>query len=84
MIVSQPSWTKSRTNGSPSPILKCVSLAVCECRADIFQFNPVELALQLLDDASSSSGQGMQAFQQTKKRLSRALKGSVDSEPHVF
>lgn len=41
------------------------------------QFNPVELALQLLDDASS--GQGMASFRQTKKMLSHALKGSVDS-----
>ncbi|VDB99571.1 unnamed protein product [Peniophora sp. CBMAI 1063] len=45
-------------------------------------FNPVELALQLLDDASS--GQGMASFRQTKKMLSRALQGSVDKHYQAF
>ena len=43
----------------------------------LVQFNPVDLALQLLD--SSSAGKDVQSFRQTKEMLSRALKGSVDS-----
>ena len=40
------------------------------------KFNPVDLALQLLDD---SKGKNMASFRDTKDMLSRALKGSVDS-----
>lgn len=42
-----------------------------------WKFNPVDLALQLLDD--SSQGKDMTSFRQTKNMLSKALKGSVDS-----
>ena len=41
------------------------------------QFNPVDLALQILDD--SSAGKDMGSFRRTKDMLSHALKGSVDS-----
>jgi hypothetical protein len=46
-----------------------------------FQFNSVDLALQLLDD--SSLGKDMKSFRRTKDMLSRALKGSVDSTYHL-
>lgn len=42
-----------------------------------WKFNPVDLALQLLDDSSQSKD--MSSFRQTKNMLSKALKGSVDS-----
>jgi exocyst complex component 4 len=41
------------------------------------QFNPVDLALQILDN--SSAGKDMGSFRRTKQMLSQALKGSVDS-----
>jgi len=41
------------------------------------QFNPVDLALQILED--SSAGKDMGSFRRTKLMLSQALKGSVDS-----
>ena len=44
---------------------------------EVLQFNPVDLALQLLD--SDSAGKDIDSFKQTKTRLARALKGSVDS-----
>lgn len=44
---------------------------------NLFQFNTVDLALQLLDE--SSLGKDMESFRQTKDMLSTALKGSVDS-----
>ncbi|CCL98507.1 uncharacterized protein FIBRA_00506 [Fibroporia radiculosa] len=47
-----------------------------------FQFNPVELALQLLDD--SSLGKDMDSFRRTKDMLSKALKGSVDKYYQAF
>ncbi len=40
------------------------------------QFNPVSLALALLD--TSSAGRDFQSFVDTKLSLERALKGSVD------
>lgn len=43
----------------------------------MYQFNPVDLALQLLDN--SSLGKDMESFRRTKNTLSKALKGSVDS-----
>lgn len=43
------------------------------------QFNNVDLALQLLDQ--SSLGKDIDSFRRTKNKLSRALKGSVDSMP---
>lgn len=46
------------------------------------QFNPVDLALQLLE--SSSSGKDVESFRQTKATLSKALKGSVDSTQFVL
>lgn len=42
------------------------------------QFNPVDLALQLLD--SSVSGKDPDSFRQTKYMLSSALKGSINSQ----
>ncbi|KAL4241814.1 Exocyst complex component Sec8 [Abortiporus biennis] len=45
-------------------------------------FNPVDLALQLLDD--SSLGKDMDSFRRTKDMLSRALKGSVDKHYQAF
>lgn len=42
-----------------------------------FQFNPVDLALQILDD--SSAGKDIESFRRTKRMLSAALQGSVDS-----
>ncbi|KAI0347837.1 Sec8 exocyst complex component-specific domain-containing protein [Trametopsis cervina] len=45
-------------------------------------FNPVDLALQLLDD--SSGGRDMRSFRQTKDMLSKALKGSVDKHYEAF
>lgn len=41
------------------------------------KFNPVELALSLLDP--SSFGKDMDSFIQTKTRLHRALKGTIES-----
>lgn len=46
------------------------------------QFNNVDLALQLLDQ--SSLGKDIDSFRRTKNKLSRALKGSVDSMPAPF
>jgi exocyst complex component 4 len=43
----------------------------------VFQFNPVTLALALLDE--SSAGRDLQSFVETKRSLEEALKGSVDS-----
>lgn len=43
----------------------------------VSQFNPVDLALQILDD--SSAGKDRDSFRRTKYMLSHALKGSVDS-----
>ncbi|EJD03693.1 uncharacterized protein FOMMEDRAFT_81678 [Fomitiporia mediterranea MF3/22] len=45
-------------------------------------FNPVDLALQLLD--SSTSGKDVNSFRQTKVMLSKALKGSVDKHYQAF
>ncbi|KAI0361385.1 hypothetical protein OH77DRAFT_1417634 [Trametes cingulata] len=45
-------------------------------------FNPVDLALQLLDD--SSLGKDMESFRRTKDMLSRAMKGSVDKHYQAF
>ncbi|KAI0785469.1 Sec8 exocyst complex component-specific domain-containing protein [Irpex lacteus] len=45
-------------------------------------FNPVDLALQLLDN--SSVGKDMRSFRQTKDMLSKALKGSVDKHYQAF
>ncbi|OCH94713.1 hypothetical protein OBBRIDRAFT_769063 [Obba rivulosa] len=45
-------------------------------------FNPVDLALQLLD--GSSLGKDMASFRRTKDTLSRALKGSVDQHYQAF
>ncbi|CDO72995.1 hypothetical protein BN946_scf185007.g49 [Trametes cinnabarina] len=45
-------------------------------------FNPVDLALQLLDD--SSLGKDMDSFRRTKDMLSQALKGSVDKHYQAF
>ncbi|EIW64251.1 exocyst subunit SEC8 [Trametes versicolor FP-101664 SS1] len=45
-------------------------------------FNPVDLALQLLDD--SSLGKDMDSFRRTKDMLSRAMKGSVDKHYQAF
>lgn len=44
------------------------------------QFNPVDLALQILDD--SSAGKDVESFRRTKRMLSQALQGSVDSMLH--
>ena len=46
------------------------------------QFNNVDLALQLLDQ--SSLGKDIDSFRRTKNKLSKALKGSVDSMPACF
>ncbi|KAI0080371.1 hypothetical protein K474DRAFT_1590049 [Panus rudis PR-1116 ss-1] len=46
-------------------------------------FNPVDLALQLLDDSSSKS-KDMDSFRRTADMLSRALKGSVDKHYEAF
>ena len=43
-----------------------------------FQFNPVELALSLLDD--DSQGKDMGSFSRTKNMLERALKGTIERE----
>lgn len=40
------------------------------------KFNPVDLALQLLDDGTS--GKSEESFRRTKTLLGRALKGSVE------
>ncbi|KZT02404.1 uncharacterized protein LAESUDRAFT_730147 [Laetiporus sulphureus 93-53] len=45
-------------------------------------FNPVDLALQLLDD--SSEGKNIESFRNTKDALSQALKGSVDQHYQAF
>ncbi|OSD03299.1 hypothetical protein PYCCODRAFT_1444640 [Trametes coccinea BRFM310] len=45
-------------------------------------FNPVDLALQLLDD--SSLGKDMDSFRRTKDMLSQAMKGSVDKHYQAF
>ncbi|KAI5124169.1 hypothetical protein M0805_000977 [Coniferiporia weirii] len=45
-------------------------------------FNPVDLALQLLE--SSTSGKDVDSFRQTKLMLSKALKGSVDKHYQAF
>ncbi|KAF8917620.1 Sec8 exocyst complex component-specific domain-containing protein [Mucidula mucida] len=45
-------------------------------------FNPVDLALQLLDE--SSVGKDIESFHRTKKMLSKALKGSVDKHYQAF
>ncbi|EPQ60468.1 exocyst complex component sec8 [Gloeophyllum trabeum ATCC 11539] len=45
-------------------------------------FNPVDLALQLLDE--SSTGKDIDSFRRTKDLLSRALKGSVDKHYEAF
>ena len=44
----------------------------------LFQFNPVELALSLLDD--ESQGKDMDSFARTKNMLERALKGTTERE----
>ncbi|KIY62642.1 exocyst complex component sec8 [Cylindrobasidium torrendii FP15055 ss-10] len=46
------------------------------------EFNPVDLALQLLDD--SSVGKDIDSFTQTKRMLGNALKGSVDKHYQAF
>ncbi|KAI0307673.1 Sec8 exocyst complex component-specific domain-containing protein [Multifurca ochricompacta] len=46
------------------------------------EFNPVDLALQILDD--SSAGKDMGSFRRTKLMLSQALKGSVDKHFQAF
>ncbi|KAI0068285.1 hypothetical protein BV25DRAFT_1793562 [Artomyces pyxidatus] len=46
------------------------------------EFNPVDLALQILDE--SSSGKDMNSFRRTKLMLSQALKGSVDKHYQAF
>ncbi|KAI0249495.1 Sec8 exocyst complex component-specific domain-containing protein [Lactifluus subvellereus] len=46
------------------------------------EFNPVDLALQILDD--SSTGKDMSTFLRTKLMLSQALKGSVDKHFQAF
>ena len=46
------------------------------------QFNNVDLALQLLDQ--SSLGKDIDSFRRTKNKLSKALKGSVDSMSASF
>ncbi|KAL6310091.1 Sec8 exocyst complex component-specific domain-containing protein [Sparassis latifolia] len=45
-------------------------------------FNPVDLALQLLDE--SSLGRDVDSFLRTKNMLSKALKGSVDKHYEAF
>ncbi|THH09197.1 hypothetical protein EW145_g2188 [Phellinidium pouzarii] len=45
-------------------------------------FNPVDLALQLLE--SSTSGKDVDSFRRTKLMLSKALKGSVDKHYQAF
>ncbi|KAI1789788.1 Sec8 exocyst complex component-specific domain-containing protein [Ganoderma leucocontextum] len=45
-------------------------------------FNPVDLALQLLDE--TSLGRDMDSFRRTKEMLSRAMKGSVDQHYQAF
>ncbi|TBU63725.1 Sec8 exocyst complex component-specific domain-containing protein [Dichomitus squalens] len=45
-------------------------------------FNPVDLALQLLDE--TSLGKDMDSFRRTKDMLSRAMKGSVDQHYQAF
>ena len=55
----------------------CSFSLIVGSKADVFKFNPVDLALQLLD--SNASGKDPESFSQTKLMLSRALKGSVDS-----
>ncbi|CAL1695106.1 unnamed protein product [Somion occarium] len=45
-------------------------------------FNPVDLALQLLDE--SSLGKDIDSFRRTKDMLSKALKGSVDKHYEAF
>ncbi|KAI8990488.1 Sec8 exocyst complex component-specific domain-containing protein [Trametes punicea] len=45
-------------------------------------FNPVDLALQLLDN--SSLGKDVESFRRTKEMLSRAMKGSVDKHYQAF
>lgn len=56
------------------PVLSLLSFLP---NATVLQFNPVDLALQILEE--SSSGKDLESFRQTKHMLSRALKGSVDS-----
>ncbi|TFY68131.1 hypothetical protein EVG20_g3687 [Dentipellis fragilis] len=46
-------------------------------------FNPVDLALQILDE-SSEGGKSMDSFRRTKYMLSKALKGSVDKHYQAF
>ncbi|KAI9513074.1 Sec8 exocyst complex component-specific domain-containing protein [Russula earlei] len=46
------------------------------------EFNPVDLALHILDDASA--GKDMGSFRRTKLMLSQALKGSVDKHFQAF
>jgi len=56
-----------------------VPIAYCAKHAhlDLPQFNPVELALQLLDD--SSVGRDYNSFARTRQLLERSLKSTVDS-----
>ncbi|KAG8937024.1 hypothetical protein FRC02_008131 [Tulasnella sp. 418] len=46
------------------------------------EFNPVDLALSLLDD--SSIGQSMQSFRRTKEMLEVALRGTIDKHFQSF
>ncbi|KAH9996469.1 Sec8 exocyst complex component-specific domain-containing protein [Russula vinacea] len=46
------------------------------------EFNPVDLALHILDD--SSAGKDMESFRRTKRMLSEALQGSVDKHFQAF
>ncbi|CAG7847601.1 Probable exocyst complex component sec8 [Serendipita indica DSM 11827] len=46
------------------------------------EFNPVELALALLDEGSS--GKDMESFIRTKRMLARALKGSIETYAQTF
>ncbi|ETW86911.1 hypothetical protein HETIRDRAFT_377575 [Heterobasidion irregulare TC 32-1] len=46
------------------------------------EFNPIDLALQLIDD--SNSGKDIGSFRRTKSMLSKTLKGSVDKHYQAF
>jgi exocyst complex component 4 len=56
----------------------CLSLAWQTPFQRHLQFNPVPLALALLDE--SSLGRDIDSFRHTKQSLASTLKGSVDSK----
>lgn len=71
---------KYRENGNGSLNQMCVVISFYLPLAPYpMQFNPVDLALSLLDD-QPSGGKDLASFSQTKRMLERALKGTIERE----